>query len=82
MLIRNYILLIILVLPVIAFSAYPVNPVPRTDYLEFARASADWTWEHQDSLLAQWRKTFDAKSIFGYRSPPGLLEMATIYAIL
>ncbi len=69
----------------VAFSVFgqnTVEPVPMNDYLEFARASADWTWEHYDSLIVRWRETLDPENIFGYRSPPRLLEMATIYATL
>lgn len=57
-------------------------PIPMSRYLEFAHASADWTWDHMDSLVTVWRKTLDPKNVFGYRSPPRLLEMATIYAVL
>jgi hypothetical protein len=58
------------------------SPVPMKQYLEFARKSADWTWEHRDSLETAWRRTMDHKSIFGYRPPSRFLEMATIYATL
>jgi len=53
-----------------------------THYVEFARAAADWTWDHYDELEAAWKKTIDPKNVFGYRPPPRFLEMATIYAFL
>jgi hypothetical protein len=56
--------------------------VTRDRYLQYARASADWTWDHQGELLARWRETFDPDSVFGYRAPGNLLEMALIYAFL
>jgi len=57
-------------------------PVRLAEYLAYARASADWAWQHYDESLAAWRKSFDPKNVFGYRSPGGLLEMASIYASL
>ncbi len=59
-----------------------VKPIPRKQYLEFARATADYTWEQRDNIVAKWRANFDSDNIFGYRSPGGLLEMAAIYANL
>ena len=56
--------------------------ITRERYLQYARASADWTWDHQDEILASWRKTFDPQSPFGYRAPGGLIDMALIYAYL
>jgi hypothetical protein len=56
--------------------------VPLVRYLEFARASADWVFSHQDELISQWRKGFDPENVFGYRPPGGLLEMAVISASL
>ncbi|MFC2097058.1 hypothetical protein ACFLSI_01865 [Bacteroidota bacterium] len=58
------------------------KPVPMKKYLEFARSSADWTWENQDSLIEVWRGKIDPENVFGYRPPSRLLEMATIYATL
>ena len=58
------------------------NPVSIDQYLEFARASADWTWDHYDSLEQVWKNSIDPDNIFGYRSPPRFLEMACIYACL
>lgn len=51
-------------------------------YRDFARASADWTWTHFDSLEDAWRERIDPASIWGYRPPSRLLEMASIYATL
>ena len=51
-------------------------------YLDFAEASANWTFEHLDSLTEMWRSTIDPNSVFGYRPPSRLLETATIYAHL
>jgi hypothetical protein len=56
--------------------------VPRERYLEYARASADYTWDHRDDIIARWRETFDPNSPFGYRAPGGLLDFASIYAYL
>ncbi len=79
---KHLLFVILLLLPLFAQAADEVIPIPRVDYLEFARASANWTWDNRDSLLSLWRDNFDAKSIFGYRPPPRFLEMATIYATL
>jgi hypothetical protein len=51
-------------------------------YLEFARASADKTWENYEDRVDRWRKSLDPENVFGYRPPSGLLEMSTIYAAL
>jgi len=59
-----------------------IQAVPMSQYLAYARASADYAWAHYDEMIANWRKTFDPKNVFGYRSPGGLLEMAAIYAQL
>ncbi len=56
--------------------------VTRKQYLEYARSSADWTWQHYDSLVADWKKQFDPDYVFGYNAPPHLLDMAAIYAQL
>ena len=65
-----------------AAQGFAQQPVARPAYLEYARATADWTWENHDALIARWRDGFDPGSIFGYRPPGGLLEMAVIYAYL
>ena len=54
----------------------------RDMYLEYARGSANWTWDNYDNLIDDWRDNFDSGSIFGYRPPNRLLEMAVIYAYL
>jgi len=74
-------ILIILVF-VLSFQAMATAPVPLEKYLEFAHASADWTWQHYDSLVTAWKQRLDPDNVFGYRPPPRLLEMATIYAYL
>ncbi len=56
--------------------------VPLARYLEFARASADWTWLHYDELVERWKHGFDPDNVFGYRPPGGLLEMAVISGVL
>lgn len=56
--------------------------VSRADYLKFAQASADWTWQNYDSVVAVWKKNLDPNYVFGYNPPGRLLEMATIYAYL
>lgn len=56
--------------------------VPRAQYLAYARAAADWTWEHYDEVIAKWKKHFNPKNVFGYRAPGSLLEMAVIYSYL
>jgi len=60
----------------------PAPAVPRDRYLQYARAAADWTWDHQDEMLKRWRDTFDPESPFGYRAPGGLIDMALIYSYL
>jgi hypothetical protein len=62
--------------------AFSLESVPRSRYLDYARASADWTWQHYDELIEKWRKRFDPENVFGYRPPGGLLEMAVIYSYL
>lgn len=62
--------------------AFSLEPVPRAKYLAYARASADWIWQHYDEVIEEWKKRFDPESVFGYRPPGGLLEMAVIYSYL
>jgi len=76
------IIILTILIPYPALCAGEVTPIPKSDYLEFARKSADWTWDHLDSLETAWKKSLDPKNIFGYRPPPRLLEMAGIYATL
>jgi hypothetical protein len=56
--------------------------ISRCEYLEYARKSADWTWDHYDELVRKWKKGFDPEYVFGYQAPGGLLEMAVIYSWL
>ena len=77
------ILLVILLATVFAsVEAERINKVPRLEYLEYARRSADWTWDNLDSVISRWRENFDPDNVFGYRPPGGLLEMALIYSTL
>lgn len=59
-----------------------VTPVPLSQYLDYARASADWVWNHYEEILEKWRQSFEPTNVFGYRPPSGLLEMAAIFAHL
>jgi len=83
---RNHLkILTILAVSVLALSAavpsaFCQAAVPRADYLAYARASADWTWQHYDELVERWKQSFDPKNVFGYRAPGNFLEMAAIYA--
>ena len=63
-------------------AAAPPTAVTRAQYLDYARAAADWVWSHYDELIAKWRQGFDPENVFGYRPPGGLLEMAAISAHL
>jgi len=56
--------------------------ITKSQYLEYARAAADRTWERYDEVIARWRESFDPENVFGYRAPGGLLETAVIYAHL
>lgn len=56
--------------------------IPRSAYLDYARESADATWDRYDELIERWQEGFDPESVFGYRAPGGLLEMALIYSWL
>jgi hypothetical protein len=55
---------------------------PNARYIEYARAAADWAWDHREENLARWRAQFDPESPFGYRAPGNLLETALIYSYL
>ncbi|MCX6571126.1 MAG: hypothetical protein NT006_06890 [Candidatus Aminicenantes bacterium] len=74
--------LVITVISLLPLLAPSLQGAPRDRYLAYARASAAWTYDHADELLAQWKKTFDPLNVFGYRPPGGLLEMAVIYSYL
>ncbi len=75
-------LLVIVALAILSQFSFAQQAVPMEMYLEYARASADWTWEHLDELLARWESRFDPENVFGYRPPGGLLETAVIYSYL
>ena len=53
---RRLILTILLVLAVNVFASDTIKPVKRSQYLEFARKAADWTWNNYDSLITVWEK--------------------------
>jgi hypothetical protein len=63
-------------------NSFAIEPLPRTAYLKYIRTSADWTWNHYDSLITMWKKSLDPEYVFGYSPPGRLLEMATIYSYL
>lgn len=72
-------------IPQVAAAQARANAAPvisRDSYLQYARASADYTWDHQGEILKQWRLTFEPDSPFGYRAPGGLIDMALIYSYL
>jgi len=71
--------LLILAAGFLAPSASAQSPSRRAQYRAYAKSSADWVWTHFDETIANWRKSFDPKNVFGYRAPGGLLEMAAIY---
>lgn len=74
--------LLFILLTVLCGQLVAQEKVPMAKYLEYARASADWTWEHQCELIERWKERFDPENVFGYRPPGGLLEMAVIYSYL
>lgn len=78
---KDFIILVI-VLPWMYSSSIAINPIPQAKYLEFARASAEWTWDHYDSIITSWEQNIDPNYVFGYNPPGRILEMATIYAYL
>ncbi|MFB0566056.1 MAG: hypothetical protein ACETWK_10325 [Candidatus Aminicenantaceae bacterium] len=61
---------------------FSLDSIPRARYLAYARAASDWTWEHYDQLIENWKQSFDPEHVFGYRPPGRLLEMSVIYAYL
>ncbi|GBD93173.1 hypothetical protein BMS3Abin05_00756 [bacterium BMS3Abin05] len=79
---RKWMLLFCAIFLIRVFPADAAAFVPLSKYLEFARSSADWTWDHYDSLVTVWRQKLNPNNVFGYRPPSRLLEMATIYAFL
>lgn len=68
----------------ISVHLFAENPdiIPKAAYLEYARGSADWLWDHYDEVIQRWKERFDPENVFGYRPPGGLLEAAVIYSEL
>ncbi len=62
--------------------SFSEESLSREQYLAYARAAADWTYEHKDELLERWKANFDPLNVFGYRPPGGYLEMAVIFSYL
>ena len=79
---KKYSIISVIVLLSLNASSFALNLIPGTKYLEFARASAEWTWDHYDSLITSWKKNINPEYVFGYSPPGRILEMATIYAFL
>ena len=79
---KKYSIISVIVLLILNSNSLAVNPIPKVNYLEFARASAEWTWDHYDSLITSWKKNINPEYVFGYSPPGRILEMATIYAFL
>jgi len=75
-------LLILALLCILPRQSPAVETITREIYLEYARSSADWAWEHYDELIQRWKQSFDPDNVFGYRAPGGLLEMSVIYSFL
>ena len=80
-LISFFIFLGILIQP-IQLQGFAQEAVPRSQYLDYARKAADYTWKNYDHVIQRWKEGFDPENVFGYRPPGGLLEMAVIYAYL
>ncbi|MFA6352361.1 MAG: hypothetical protein WCW86_08565, partial [Bacteroidales bacterium] len=51
----------------VTFSLSAQTPIPRKQFIDYARTSADWVWDKQDSLISAWRSSIDPQDIFGYR---------------
>ncbi len=66
----------------IQLQGFSLEAVPRSQYLDYARKAADYTWKNFDQIIQRWKEGFDPENVFGYRPPGGLLEMAVIYAYL
>ena len=79
---KKYSIISVIVLLILNSNSLAVNPIPKVNYLEFARSSAEWTWDHYDSLITSWKKNINPEYVFGYSPPGRILEMATIYAFL
>lgn len=50
-----YFFLIGLLLVGSSHPAFSVEIIPRSQYLAYARASADWVWEHYDEVIEKWK---------------------------
>jgi hypothetical protein len=80
---RALILQVVFVLLICVSAEICTQEAPsRQEYLQYARAAADSTWDRLDELVAAWREDFDPEFVFGYRPPGGLLETAVIYTYL
>ncbi len=79
---KKSVIFLLLMLICSAGYSHSAEKTTRKQYLEYARAGADWTWSHYDSLVTSWKKQFDPDYVFGYNAPPYLLEMASIYSQL
>jgi len=79
---KKLILLIIAFLCFTLFTEAQDKAAPLSSYLDYARLSADYAWVHYDDIIEKWKKGFDPNSIFGYRPPGNILEMAVIYSYL
>ncbi len=66
----------------IQIRGFAQKAVPRSQYLDYARKAADYTWGNYGNVIQRWKEGFDPENVFGYRPPGGLLEMAVIYAFL
>ncbi len=77
-----HILYFSLVLLFAAGRGWAEKPVPLKKYLDYARASANYAWDHYDEIISKWKQRFDPNSVFGFRPPGGLLETAEIYSYL
>jgi len=79
---KKLLILIMALLYLTSFTDAHDTAIPLSAYLEYARQSADYAWDHYDEIIEKWKKGFDPNSIFGYRPPGNLLEMAVIYSFL
>jgi hypothetical protein len=78
----SFFVLLGIILTAIPLQGFAKKAIPRSQYLDYARKAADYTWENYDNVIERWKKSFDPENVFGYRPPSGLLEMAVIYAYL
>ncbi len=63
-------------------SSLQAQIVTRKTYLEYARKSADWAWQHYDDIVTTWKSQVQQRAAAEYNPPDYLLEMACIYAQL